>query len=152
MNRFNITGRVSQDISLYATKSNVNFAWLSVAVKKKFKNSEGKYDADFIRCELWRNTAEFASKYLAKGDVVGISGYIKVETRYNEHAGHNETNLSLVADDIEIIARKPREYTQEDYKQVKEHIEERKEEIKEDTDPFEMFGKEVEIDDLSLPF
>ena len=150
MNRFNITGRVSQDVNLYATKSNVNFAWLSVAVKKKFKNKEGKYDADFIEIGAWRQKAEFANKYLKKGDMVGVQGHMTVETKYNEHSGHNESQISLVADEIEILSSKPKEYTSEDYKKAKEKVEEKKEEIQED--PFEMFGAEVEIDDLSLPF
>ena len=73
-----------------------------------------------------------------------------VETKYNEHSGHNESQISLVADEIEILSSKPKEYTSEDYKKAKEKVEEKKEEIQED--PFEMFGAEVEIDDLSLPF
>lgn len=151
MNTFNITGRISRDVALYATSSGNNFAWISVAVKKKFKNKEGKYDADFIEVATWRQKAEFASKYLKKGDMVGVQGHMTVETKYNEHSGHNESQISLVADEIEILASKPKEYTSEDYKKVKEKVEDKKEEVQE-ADPFEMFGAEVEINDEDLPF
>ena len=56
----------------------------NVAVNRDFKNSEGNYDADFIRCVAWRNQAEFIGKYFHKGDPILITGNIRTGSYTNK--------------------------------------------------------------------
>lgn len=56
-----------------------------MALNRNFKNKEGQYDADFINCEAWNNTAEFIHKYFVKGQKIAIVG----EFRNNNYIDKN---------------------------------------------------------------
>ncbi len=79
MNLVVLEGRIANDLELrYSTGENANASLnFSVAVNRDFKNSEGKYDADFIKCVAWRQNAEFINKYFKKGDPISIVGNIR---------------------------------------------------------------------------
>ena len=79
MNSAQIVGNLTKDIDLkYTSGTNAKaFTRFTVAVQRRFKNAEGKYDADFINCTAWGGTAEFISKYFHKGSRIGITGEIR---------------------------------------------------------------------------
>lgn len=79
MNSAQIVGNITKDIDLkYTSGTNAKaFTRFTVAVPRRFKNAEGKYDADFINCTAWGGTAEFISKYFHKGSRIGITGEIR---------------------------------------------------------------------------
>lgn len=79
MNSAQIVGNITKDIDLkYTSGTNAKaFTRFTVAVQRRFKNAEGKYDADFINCTAWGGTAEFISKYFHKGSRIGITGEIR---------------------------------------------------------------------------
>jgi len=86
MNLVVLEGRIANNLELrYSTGENANASLnFSVAVSRDFKNSEGKYDADFIRCVAFRNQAEFISKYFKKGDPISIVGNIRTGSYTNK--------------------------------------------------------------------
>lgn len=74
MNSVQIIGRLTADPKLRQTQSGVSTCRFTVAVNRKFKNQNGEYDADFISCTAWRQTAEFVSKYFIKGKMIALTG------------------------------------------------------------------------------
>ena len=49
-----------------------------MACNRKYKNeSTGEYDADFITCVAWRQTAEFVSRYFTKGKMIVVEGNLR---------------------------------------------------------------------------
>lgn len=77
MNKVLITGRLTKDPEMRQVGSSdfSTLATFTVAVQRDFKNKEtGQYDADFIYCKAWRQTAEFISQYFKKGDIIEIEG------------------------------------------------------------------------------
>ena len=48
-----------------------------VAVPRCYKNIEGNYDTDFIKCTLWNGIAENTAEYCEKGDLVGVKGRLQ---------------------------------------------------------------------------
>ena len=70
MNSVNISGRLTKDPELKTTQSNIPVCSFGVAVDRPGVKDK----SDFIDCVAWRNTAEFVSKYFAKGDPVEITG------------------------------------------------------------------------------
>lgn len=74
MNSVQIIGRLTADPKLRQTQSDVSTCRFTVAVNRKFKNQNGEYDADFISCTAWRQTAEFVSKYFIKGKMIALTG------------------------------------------------------------------------------
>lgn len=69
-------GRLTRDIELKKTSSDIAYAEFSVAWSEKYKESETKC---FLRCKAWRSTAEFLQKYFSKGQEIGIEGHLVTE-------------------------------------------------------------------------
>lgn len=78
MNKVVLVGRLTRDPDLRTTDSGVSSCRFSVAVNRQFKNkSTGEYEADFISCVAWRNTAEFITRYFSKGQMIVVEGTLR---------------------------------------------------------------------------
>lgn len=77
MNKVIISGRLTADPELRQTQSGVSACRFTVAVNRKFKNDKGEFEADFITCVAWRQTAEFVSRYFNKGKMIVIEGCLR---------------------------------------------------------------------------
>ncbi len=60
-------GRLPRDPELRRTGPGIAVASFSLAVDRDFKSQSGEKETDFIDIVAWRGTAEFVSKYFAKG-------------------------------------------------------------------------------------
>ncbi len=75
MNSVQIIGRLTADPELRQTQSGISSCRFTVAVNRKFKNKDtDQYEADFISCVAWRQTAEFVSRYFSKGKMIALTG------------------------------------------------------------------------------
>ena len=74
MNKVILIGRLTADPELRHTQSGIASCRFTVAVNRKFKNDKGEYEADFITCVAWRQTAEFVSRYFSKGKMIAVEG------------------------------------------------------------------------------
>ena len=72
LNHIVVMGRLTRDPELRKTASGVSVASFSVAVDRDFSQQDGKKETDFLDVVAWRNTAEFAAKYFAKGRMAEI--------------------------------------------------------------------------------
>lgn len=78
MNKVILIGRLTAAPELRQTQSGISSCRFTVAVNRKFANKEtGEREADFISCQAWRQTAEFISKYFAKGQMIAIDGTLR---------------------------------------------------------------------------
>ena len=62
------------------TENGKKYTNATIAVQRSYKNAEGVYETDFIRCTLWNAVASSTSEYCHKGDIVGIKGRIQVNS------------------------------------------------------------------------
>ena len=74
MNKSILIGRLTADPELRQTQSGIASCRFTIAVNRKYKNDNGEYEADFITCVAWRQTAEFVSKYFTKGKMIAVEG------------------------------------------------------------------------------
>ena len=107
MNKVILVGRLTADPEVnYTTGENASAnARFSVAVNRPFKNSDGVYDADFIRCVAWRNNAEFIQKYFHKGSMIGLDGYIRTGS-YTNKDGQKVYTTEVWVDRVEFVGGK----------------------------------------------
>lgn len=81
MNNVILMGRLTADPELRQTPSGISTCRFTIAVNRKFKNKEtNEYDADFISCVAWRQTAEFVSRYFSKGSMICVSGSLRTSS------------------------------------------------------------------------
>lgn len=97
-------GRVCKDVDARGDGNNM-VARYSLAVDRRFKNKDGEYDTDFINIVAFGKSAEFASKYFAKGTKVVITGRIQTGS-YTNKDGQKVYTTDVVAEDQEFAESK----------------------------------------------
>ena len=72
-----IGGRLTSDPELKVTPSGISVTSFTIAVnRREFGKNDGKQTADFFNVTAWRQTAEFISRYFAKGRMIIVTGRI----------------------------------------------------------------------------
>ena len=105
MNKVIEIGRATADIELKQISSGTSAVEFNIAVKRTYKNAEGKYDSDFFSCVAFNKTAELIGKYVKQGDMIGISG--KLQTRnYTNREGKKIYKTEIVVEDVEFLQSK----------------------------------------------
>lgn len=80
----------------------------TVAVNRKFKNEQtGEYDADFITCTAWRQTAEFITQYFSKGKLILVEGSLRNNNYQDKnHPDVTHYNTDVQVDNVEFVGSK----------------------------------------------
>jgi len=107
INRFVFSGRLTKDIELKKTSSGTSVATFSLAVDR-MKKEDG---ADFPNIVVWKQQAEFLSKYARKGTKVIMEG--RVQTRSYDGQNGKVFVTEFIADKVEIAESKKEESKQE---------------------------------------
>lgn len=103
MNECVFKGRLVSDPELRQTPSNLSVTRFTIAVDKYAKAGEEK-QADFIRCNAWRTTAEFICKYFRKGQEILIRG--ELHNNDFEKDGIKYHTYEVTADRVEFCGSK----------------------------------------------
>ena len=100
-----IVGRVVERPEKLKSEKGVTFGVLTLAVQRPFKNMEGDYDTDFIKCLLWEGIVENCCEFCTKGSIVGIRG--RLQTRTSEvlfkDESKNISRLDFIAERVSFI-------------------------------------------------
>lgn len=100
LNNIVIMGRLTKDPELRHTNSGVPVASFTLAVDRDFSNKEsGEKEVDFIDVVAWRNTAEFVSKYFAKGRMAVASGRLQIRS-WTDKDGNKRRNAEVQAENV----------------------------------------------------
>ena len=88
LNHITIMGRLTRDPELRYTQSQTPVASFTLAVDRDFGGRDGgEKQTDFIDCVAWRSTAEFVSKYFAKGSMAVVSGRLQIRDWTDREGG-----------------------------------------------------------------
>ena len=139
MNLVILIGRLTKDVELRYTQSNIACANFDLAINNGKDKDGNSRPADFIRCVLWDKKAENMAKYTKKGSQIAIEGAIKTDS-YNDEQGNKKYRTYVLAKNVQFLDS--RRVQEPDYLMNNQ----------EEKDPFEMMGQAVEIDDNDLPF
>lgn len=105
MNQVAILGTLCHDIEKKEAQSGTAVVSFRVAVRRKYKNSDGKYDSDFINCKAFKNNAEYLAKYAHKGDKIAVTGNIQTGSYTNKN-GAKVYTTDIMVDNVEVISNK----------------------------------------------
>ncbi len=101
MNKVQLVGRLTRDPELRTTANGVSVCSFTVAVNRRFRNAQGEYEADFINCVAWRQSAELLAKYFAKGRMVGLVG--SIQTRNYEKDGQRVYVTEVSVEEVHFV-------------------------------------------------
>lgn len=102
INQVVLVGRLTSDPELTKTENGKNKTSITIAVNRPFKNSDGIYETDFIRCTLWNGIATNATEYCKKGDTIGLKGRIQVST-YEDEEGNKKYSTDVIAERVSFL-------------------------------------------------
>ena len=99
LNKVSIMGRLVRDPELRRTQSGIAVTTMRIAVDRDYKGPDGAKQADFFDVVAWRGTAEFVSRYFAKGRMMIVDG--RLQTReWTDRDNNRRTSIEIVADNI----------------------------------------------------
>lgn len=99
LNKVIIMGRLTRDPELRRTQGGTAVTSFTMAVDRDFKSQNGEKETDFIDVVAWRNTGEFAAKYLAKGRMAAVEGRIQARD-WQDKDGNRRKAVEVVADNV----------------------------------------------------
>lgn len=102
LNNVSLVGRLTKDVELRYTPSNVAVATFTLAVNRTFKNENGDREADFINCVMWRQQAEILANRAKKGALIGVTGRIQTRS-YDNQQGQRVYVTEVVAEQFQLL-------------------------------------------------
>jgi len=95
LNHTDLMGRLTRDPELRYTTTGVPVCTFTLACDTGRKRDDGSRITHFIDCVAWRNTAEFAAKYLSKGRLVVVEGELETRTYEKDGAKRKVTEINV---------------------------------------------------------
>ena len=99
LNHIVLMGRLTRDPELRRTGSGVAVTSFAIACDRDYAPQGGEKETDFIDIVTWRNTAEFAQKYFAKGSMIVVSGRLQIRD-WTDKDGKKRRSAEVVADSV----------------------------------------------------
>ena len=141
LNNVSLVGRLTKDVELRYTPSNVAVATFTLAVNRTFKNENGEREADFINCVMWRQQAENLANWCKKGALIGVTGRIQTRS-YDNQQGQRVYVTEVVAEQFQLLESKGQQGNQG----------QQKPQTQQQTPDFSRQGAPMDISDDDLPF
>lgn len=79
LNNISLCGRTTREFELKYIGTGTAVATNTIAVERDYKNKNGEYETDFINIEVFGKSAEFASNYIEKGNLVTVNGSLRID-------------------------------------------------------------------------
>ena len=102
MNKVILIGNLASDPESRTTQSGIAQCSFRIAVQRRYKGANGEREADFLPVVCWRQTAEVAQRYLAKGRKVAVEGSIQARS-YDAQDGSRRYVTEIIADSVEAV-------------------------------------------------
>lgn len=103
LNQIVIAGRLTANPEILENEEGNKISTITVAVPRSYKNVDGTYDTDFIRCTLWNGIAENVKEYCRKGDIVGVKGRLQTSTEKKED-GTKIYKTDVIAEKVSFLS------------------------------------------------
>ncbi len=105
INHVTLVGRLTKDIEIKKTQSNLSVCNFTVAVDRRFAQGQnGERPAAFINCIAWKQSADFLGSYATKGTIVSVEG--RIQTRNYDGQNGKVYVTEVVAESVQIISQK----------------------------------------------
>lgn len=98
-----LVGRLVDDPQLKELENGKKIINIKLAVPRDYKNSEGKYDTDFIKCTMLGDSFNSVKDYLQKGDLVGVKG--RLQTYYNKKDENINEKITIRVEKISFLSK-----------------------------------------------
>lgn len=108
MNVVILMGRITKDTELKVTSTGTSVMSFTIAVQRKYKNTNGGYDTDFINCVAFGKTAEFIQNYFEKGRLINVIGSMQSRT-WDDAQGQKRYSTEVIVNEVNFCGDKPQQ-------------------------------------------
>lgn len=115
LNQVVLVGRLTQDVDTRVLDDGRKVSTIFVAVQRPFKNIDGQYDTDFIKCSVWEGLSTLIESYCQKGTMVALKG--RIQSYKKEINDSNITMIEVIAERISYIKDTKDEQAKKDKKE-----------------------------------
>lgn len=105
MNKIYLIGNLTKDVESRKTPNGVTVCSFTIAVNRRFANSDGDRQTDFFRINAWRQLGDVCARYLSKGKKVAVVGELQARM-YEAKDGQQRMSLDVQADEVEFLSPK----------------------------------------------
>lgn len=103
LNQLVLIGRLIDKPEVKELENDRKVSYITLAVPRPYKNTEGIYETDFIDIQLWNGIAENTAEFCHKGDLVGIKG--KIETKVVD----DKKYTNIIAEKVTFLSSNKKE-------------------------------------------
>jgi len=96
-----LIGRLTRDPEHAYTPQGISVCNMGLAVDRMTKRDDGSYETDFFNVTAWRNTADFAARYLQKGRLVRVEGRIQIREYIDQASGAKKKVTEIIAERLQ---------------------------------------------------
>ena len=107
-----LIGNLVADPELKQTPSGVSVATFRIAVQRRFAKPDDPVQADFFNVVVWRQQAEFVSRYFTKGSSAVVCGALQ-NREYTDQNGQKKFFTEIVADEVTFAGSKRSDNSQQ---------------------------------------
>lgn len=111
LNCVTLMGRLVADPELRTTTTGRSVCTFSIAVDRSYAKAGEQRQTDFINIVTWEGTANFVSRYFAKGSMIAVQGSIQTRP-YEDKNGNKRTAFEVVAREVSFCGSKAETGTQ----------------------------------------
>ena len=112
VNQVVLVGRLVDNPTVTNTVNGKKYTSVVIAVQRNYKNADGIYETDFIRCVLWNGIAANTSEYCHSGDVVGIKGRLQNRS-YEDESKDTKYITEVIAEKVTFLSSSTNKNTSE---------------------------------------
>lgn len=107
MNKVFQIGRLTKDPELSYTTNGKAVAKFSMAVSKKYTDSQGEKQeiTSFFNCVAWGKTGELVSQYVKKGERLAIEGELEQKS-WEDQDGNKRSTVQINVREVMFLAVK----------------------------------------------
>lgn len=99
-----LIGRLVGDPEVKKSENEKDYTTITLAVQRSYKNHDGIYESDFIRCKLWNGIANNVCEYCHKGDLIGVRG--RIHTRNYQDNEETKYITEIIVEKVSFLSSK----------------------------------------------
>lgn len=103
LNNVVLVGRLTGNPEISEIEEGKKVTTLLLAVNRNFKNADGIYETDFVRCILWNAVATATTEYCHTGDVIGVKGRLQT-SKYEDENKKTHYVTDVIAERITFLS------------------------------------------------
>ena len=154
MNNVTLMGRLTRDVELRYTQSQVAIGRLTVAIKRRLTKDKRQQaeannqpTADFISCVAFGKQAETIAQYVSKGMRVSLSGRLQTGS-YQNKQGQTVYTTDVVVEQFDFIDSNNQQNNNQGYQPANQQATNNQQ----NNQPFDDLGMDAMDFDDELPF